>query len=153
MYKTCTLFMGNVFNVIFSILSLCAHKCRYPGSVHNHRALYKLLHLCRLKYCCRYYTSESCHGTKMNWKNTQINETLWVAFNEMYVPILSGSAEALYVNEDCYVWELVTHASGTHGGHTLFCKIPLKIFICIKALHTGISCPHHWTMRKTSQCA
>ena len=33
-------------------------------------------------------------------KNTQINETLCVAFNEMYVSILSGSDEDLYCHFD-----------------------------------------------------
>ena len=77
-------------------------------------------------------------------------DTLCVSFNVIRVPILSGSTEDLYTYEGMDVWELFTRTTGARTGHVLFCKIPLKLFICTKVLRMGLSRIHNLKARKTS---
>ena len=90
-----------------------------------------------------------CNIIIVSYLNIDI-EILFVAFNAIHVPNLYCSAEALYMYKDSYRWELSLHAAGARAGHVLFYQIPLKLFICTKALRMGLSHPHHWHTRKTS---
>ena len=90
-----------------------------------------------------------CNIIIVSYLNIDI-EILFVAFNAIHVPNLYCSAEALYMYKDSYRWELSLHAAGARAGHVLFYQIPLKLFICTKALSMGLSHPHRWRTHKTS---
>ena len=81
-YKKCTRLLWNAFNVTYAILSLYVHEFRPPGGVKNHRALYKLLHLYRLKYYYRDYISESV-AAQFDKKTTINIRQLWLLSPEL----------------------------------------------------------------------